>query len=483
MGSECASGAEHGPGRDPDTKTSVIDTSTSATKRIRHLLHRFNLGFPLAVGAVTASCAFRGGTALAQHFEAAEESQADDQHISMTQSAEEPDSTDSAQEEVGAEAYSTQLGPDGDEFYYPQELPGESGKVVWQREVEFLSLPRRKAQARAWQVVYQSTNALGEAVPVSGTVIIPQDGVKPGTPLVSFASGTQGMADHCATSKLLRQGMDYEGPLIEKLIERGWAVAITDYQGLGTAGEHPYVVGQALGRNVLDMARAAIQLPEAGLSSETKVGVWGYSEGGAAAAWAGQLQPDYAPELQLTAVAAGGIPADLKKVARYVNGGPFSGLQMMAAIGLNEAYPELDLDEKLSAPGVTEKEILRQSCLFDGLLRTAYTRASKATNTDVLQIPSWIIRMEENKLGKMSIKVPTYLYHGLFDQAVPYGQAKALRDMYCRQGMRVMWSTYALAEHITALYTGAGQAMNFLAAGFTNQSMPNNCQQRWPWFK
>lgn len=483
MGSECEPGAEQAPGRDPDTKTPVMDTPASAPERIRHLLHRFNLGFPLAVGAATATLAFRGGTALAQQFEAAEESQADEQHVGVTQPAEELENSDSQQEDAATAVRATPRGPDGGEFYYPQELPGESGEVVWQREVELFSLPGRRMNARAWQVVYQSTSALGEAVPVSGTIIVPPGGATVETPLVSFASGTQGMADRCAPSELLRQGLDYEGPLVQDLVRRGWAVAITDYQGLGTDGEHPYVVGQALGRNVLDMARAAIRLPEAGLSSTTKVGVWGYSEGGAAAAWAGQLQLEYAPDLQLMAVAAGGIPADLTKVARYVNGGPFSGLQMMAAIGLDEAYPELDLDAKLNARGVTQREMLRQSCLFDGLLRTANTRASQTTNTDVLQDPSWIVRMEENKLGKLAIKVPTYLYHGLFDQAVPYGQAKSLRDMYCRQGMQVMWSTHALAEHITALYAGAGQAMSFLTAGFNGQPSPNNCRQRWPWLR
>ena len=35
--------------------------------------------------------------------------------------------------------------------------------------------------------------------------------------------------------------------------------------------------------------------------------LWGYSEGGRNAAWAAELQPTYASELPLVAVAAGGV--------------------------------------------------------------------------------------------------------------------------------------------------------------------------------
>jgi pimeloyl-ACP methyl ester carboxylesterase len=88
------------------------------------------------------------------------------------------------------------------------------------------------------------------------------------------------------------------------VLARGYAIAVTDYQGLGTPGDHAYMVGRVLGMNVLDAMRCARALEPHELPGDGSAGVIGYSEGGAAAAWAAQLQPEYAPE-----VALAGVPA------------------------------------------------------------------------------------------------------------------------------------------------------------------------------
>ena len=41
------------------------------------------------------------------------------------------------------------------------------------------------------------------------------------------------------------------------LIVQGVVVAATDYEGLGTPGPHPYIVGASEGHSVLDAAVAA----------------------------------------------------------------------------------------------------------------------------------------------------------------------------------------------------------------------------------
>jgi len=63
------------------------------------------------------------------------------------------------------------------------------------------------------------------------------------------------------------------------------------------------MVGRALGPNVLDVMRAARSLSPEELPPEGPAAIIGYSEGGAAAAWAGQLQPTYAPDVPLLAIA------------------------------------------------------------------------------------------------------------------------------------------------------------------------------------
>ena len=66
----------------------------------------------------------------------------------------------------------------------------------------------------------------------------------------------------------------------ERLARAGYAVVQTDYQGLGTPGNHPYLIGEAEGRSVLDIVTAARQL-------DPKIGkrflISGHSQGGQSA--------------------------------------------------------------------------------------------------------------------------------------------------------------------------------------------------------
>ena len=50
-------------------------------------------------------------------------------------------------------------------------------------------------------------------------------------------------------------------------LKAGYAVAETDYEGLGTPGVHPYLIGSSEGRSVLDIVRAAREIdPRVGKS-------------------------------------------------------------------------------------------------------------------------------------------------------------------------------------------------------------------------
>jgi acetyl esterase/lipase len=86
-------------------------------------------------------------------------------------------------------------------------------------------------------------------------------------------------------------------------LERGWVIALTDYEGLGTPGPHPYLVGESEGRAVLDSVLAAHEL-DLGLELSDRYAVWGHSQGGHAALFAGQLAPEQLPEHELVGVVA-----------------------------------------------------------------------------------------------------------------------------------------------------------------------------------
>jgi hypothetical protein len=198
--------------------------------------------------------------------------------------------------------------PLDDSFYVPpaELAEGEPGDVIRSRP----SRPgTASAIADAWQVMYHSTDALGEPNVVTGTVLVPKGAEPAEIPVVGFATGTQGAAFRCAPSEMLQGQAFYEQPALNGLLRSGYAVAMTDYEGYRPEPETTYVVGRSEGHAVIDTVRAAQRLPEAGLSEQAPVAFRGYSQGGGAAMWAGQQQPTYAPELDLIGMWVAGFRA------------------------------------------------------------------------------------------------------------------------------------------------------------------------------
>lgn len=128
-------------------------------------------------------------------------------------------------------------------------------------------------------------------------------------PVTAWAHGTTGVAEPCAPS-LVRHPFTAGALLVlPQMLAQGWAVVATDYTGLGTAGPAPFLIGQGEARSVLDAVRAAHQLPGLNLADTTVI--WGHSQGGNAALWAGALAPAYAPDDHVIGVAALAPATDL----------------------------------------------------------------------------------------------------------------------------------------------------------------------------
>ncbi|MFE9256386.1 lipase family protein [Streptomyces sp. NPDC006879] len=336
-------------------------------------------------------------------------------------------------------------------------------------------LPGQWTNTRAWKIEYRSTTADGHPDTVSGTVIVPQDGRTAPRPLITYAVGTVGLADSCAPSANFPRGTALEANLIQKLTQRGWAVAVTDYEGLGTPGDHTYTVGRSAGRAMLDAARAAQQLPEAGLSADGPVGIMGYSQGGQAASWAAELHGSYAPELKVKGTAAGGVPADLMRVAASNDGSYGSGLIFMAAAGQDAAFPELDLDSYLNPAGRVLVDYFRTHCVAVDAALGSFKRISDLTTRNPLEQPDWQLRLDGSTLGRTAPDHPVYQYHALADELIPYGVGRQLRNDWCARGATVNWSTVWIGEHVSGAITEANRAGDWLADRFAGRTVRGNC--------
>lgn len=56
------------------------------------------------------------------------------------------------------------------------------------------------------------------------------------------------------------QQIDYGVPGLQAFINDGYVVCATDYQGLGTPGQHQYVVNRTQARDAVYLARVARQM-------------------------------------------------------------------------------------------------------------------------------------------------------------------------------------------------------------------------------
>ena len=326
-----------------------------------------------------------------------------------------------------------------DTFYkVPAPLPpAPPGAII--RSGVIRTAGRLPAGATAYRVLYHSQSVAGTDIAVSGLIIVP--GGRPpagGFPMVSWAHGTTGVADQCAPSL----GAPGSIPYLASLLEARMIVVATDYQGLGTPGIHPYLVGQSEAQGVLDGARAARNLE--GPAASNTVVVVGYSQGGQAALFAGQVAQSYAPELYLAGVVAIGPVTSVTELAPPVPGDGTdadAGFAATALYAWSATYGNLPLASVFTERGLADSSVIATSCA--GAVGAAYDTAP----TRQLFRSGWSANPgvraddEANQPGQTPIFAPVMVVQGTDDALVPY-----------RTTTRLVDGTLCGAEHDTVRY-------------------------------
>jgi hypothetical protein len=290
-------------------------------------------------------------------------------------------------------------------------------------------------------------------------------------PLVSYQPATDSLGDQCNPSYKLRAGTEGELPLMMQALAQGWAVVVTDYEG----PENAFTAGRMAGHAVLDGIRGAEALPGTGLTGrQTPVGMWGYSGGGLATSWAAELQPGYAPELALAAVASGGTPADMGAAARQIDGGIASGLVLLASTGLTRAYPEML--SLLNDKGRAMISEIGDMCIGDAVSRFPFRHLNEFTiSKDPLSEPVARTVLEDNHLGRLTPKAPVLLYHSVLDELIPFPSVQKLQADWCRGGGRITLYADAASEHSSLAVSGAPLAVGYMASRFAGAPVPSTC--------
>lgn len=234
-------------------------------------------------------------------------------------------------------------------------------------------LPHQAGQV--YKVSYGTTDLHQRPALSTGLVLLPT-GAAPagGWPVVSWAHGTQGIADPCAPSVSGPFQPARDAAYLGQFLQQGYAVVASDFQGLGSPGEHAYLHGPSVARNIVDMVGASQQLnatlPPGQRLSTRWVSV-GHSQGAGAAIHAASVATRLGgPSLDFRGAVGTGTPAWVNLTTRGL--GPDATEQLGAGVnaymsylinGLIQAEPRIE--GLLTDLGRQRLAMARQLCLAD----------------------------------------------------------------------------------------------------------------------
>ncbi|TKV56468.1 lipase [Nakamurella flava] len=336
-----------------------------------------------------------------------------------------------------------------DDFYdTPADLPAQAGVLI--RSEPFPgTVPAGMTGDR---IYYTTTDAFGAIVPSSGILLTPADRSTP-APLITWAHGTVGIARECAPS-LRPSALGEPGvPAVNRLAQLGWAMVATDYPGMGAEGRFPYLIGLGEGHAVLDAARAARQVPDVSLADQTVI--WGHSQGGHAALWAGQLAAA-ATDVNVVGTAAMSPASDPRALADRVLAHPDA---LGASLGISfvltayaRYYPGVDLDALVepSARSIVREAAAR--CTTQGAtLITVLTGLSIARDQPIVRpgaVDGSFADLLTSNTPNGPWPAPLFIGQGTADEVIDIGINRDFVGNLCRGDQPVDFREYPGRTHM-----------------------------------
>lgn len=368
------------------------------------------------------------------------------------------------------------------------KLRGDHGKLIW----SWKAPEAVRISSAAWtrNLLYTSRTPEGQKIEASGTVAVPKGRApRGGWPLIVFHHGTTGIADACAPSKGSSLISSYAsvGDMYQVWLQAGYAVALPDYQGLGTPGMHRYLVGGAEGRSALDIIPAAHSLAR---SLSNKYALVGHSQGAQAAIFSASLAKSYvAKRYRHVGTVAYAPPSALDLQARFIGalGSEPSSLTALATLIVKGANAKagasvqavlspriFDVADPVLAGG--GKSLWQQTditCLPQLGAKTA--SSGGLAPSQFLATNDWDndvnLKKIEPELKKMNPALkfsgPMLLAQGTADSTVLKSFTDGLAgDLQILNPERVEYSSYAGADHSSILSAAQPDTLSRLSLWF-----------------
>jgi acetyl esterase/lipase len=331
------------------------------------------------------------------------------------------------------------------------------------------------AGTQAWKVRYLTRDDRGAMREVTGMVLAPREGLpRQPRPVIAWAHGTWGTAEKCAPSLSLRF---FETLPALGAVSRGYVVVAPDYQGLGSPGPHPYLVGTVTARSILDAVRAAQAIP--GAAAGRRYAVWGESQGGHAALWTGQLHGVEGAGLDLVGVAAGAPVTDLAANLRQASDANVRAFLTALATDSWSRYYGVPLNlGGRRTPGIIRRmagncvDVLANPKI--GTLLGILALRQDLRRVDLGSLPPWSSYVAANSTTPVS-RVPVLFAQTVGDPLVAPAVTRAFARRMCGNRVRVRWIDLPGKNHPTTAKQSAGQTLEWIDGRFAGAQAPSDC--------
>jgi hypothetical protein len=390
-----------------------------------------------------------------------------------------------------------------DPFYqYTDSTPLSSiepGTVLKTRTIS-LYVVGIKTSVKAVQLVYRSTDALLQPSTNVTTVILPNCAstcaIK--DKVISYQSFYDSLNPEDSPSRAFAGGKKVtdlipglEALLVSPYLQKGYTIVISDIEGQ----KANFAAGPEYGYNTLDSIRAALNLPETGLTRNAKVAMLGYSGGAIATEWAAELAPTYAPDLSQNLIGAtfGGVLVSPEHNLGYVEGAPlWGGVVEMAFIGITRSYG-LDITNYLSDKGLEIYNKMKSQSIMNVLgqyPKVTWQSIVKPAYWDRTKVPEYVASVNKVIMGTGGTPaIPLQIaqgtggtwegtkespVYGKGDGVMLAGDVRALARQYCAQGVKVQHKEYGSSHFITAVSWLPG-ATSWINDRFAGKPAPENC--------
>lgn len=382
--------------------------------------------------------------------------------------------------------------PSDDPFYLPP--PGyqhaQPGTVLRSRDVELAFLGIIPQRITATQLLYRTMDMNGRPEATATTVIVPAE-LAPGQtcPLLSYQCAIDAMTSRCFPSYALRRRAKALGSLsqlelvlVAAAVAEGWAVSVPDHEGLHGKWGAPYEPGY----RVLDGIRAALSSERTSLSPEAPIGLWGYSGGGLASAWAAEVCGEYAPELDVVGAVLGSPVGDLGNTFRRLNGSFLAGLPALVVAALAHTYPELDrvIKEHTNEEGRVLLEDLEKMTTAEAVIRMAGKDMGDFLDEpleNILSMPEVARIFDSIRLGAAVPTPPVLIVQAVHDYLIDVHDIDALADTYAAGGADVTYHRDAFNEHICLHPLSAPMTLRWLTDRFNRRPLTDHLIRTvWP---